>query len=223
MLTKERITEVEPTTENASVASTSIVDFVTVASSQGDDHPNQNGEQAASTQDFRANSFAKKSTLSQWFPQIEFDEGDSWRIYLSRRSRALLMQILLIGIILSANLGLTIFAISHYGSQNGVGTIYEGDCERVKTLDQWLHLLINFLGTGMLSASNYCMQLQAAPTRADIDRAHQAQSHEQNHAHQEGRWLDIGVPSLRNLQYISNWRRVAWVLLAISSIPVHLM
>lgn len=133
------------------------------------------------------------------------------------------MQISLISAILAANLALTIFAVTHYGSQNGVGTIYEGDCNRVKTLDQWLHLLINLLSTGMLSASNYCMQLQAAPTRADIDRAHQARSHEENRAHQEGQWLDIGVPSLRNLRYISAWRRVAWALLAISSIPIHLM
>ncbi|KAI1775604.1 hypothetical protein F4818DRAFT_457822 [Hypoxylon cercidicola] len=199
------------------------LDFFTVSSSQRQDDPNQDSEQSASAQDFRANSFAKKNILSQWFPQIEYDEGDSWRIYLSRRSRALLMQIVLIGVILAANLGLTIYAISHYGSQNGVGTIYEGDCNKVQTLDQWLHLLINILGTGMLSASNYCMQLQAAPTRADIDRAHQAPSHEKNCVHQGGQWLDVGVPSFRNLRYISNWRRVAWALLAISSIPIHLM
>ncbi|KAI0147984.1 hypothetical protein F4776DRAFT_673287 [Hypoxylon sp. NC0597] len=161
--------------------------------------------------------------FSQWFPQIEDDENNSKRIYFSRRSRALLLQILFIGLILTTNLGLTIYAIVSYGSQNGVGTIYEGDCNKVKTLDQWTHLLINFLGTGMLSASNYCMQLQAAPTRADIDRAHQAPAHEQNRAHKEGRWLDIGVPSLRNLWYISNWRRFAWILLAFSSVPIHLM
>ena len=122
------------------------------------------------------------------------------------------MQIGVVGIIFFTNLGLTIFAVSRYGSEKGVGLIYEGDCDRVRTLDQWIHLIINLLGTGMLSASNYCMQLQAAPTRANID-----------HAHKNNRWLDIGIPSLRNLQYISNWRRLSWALLALSSVPIHLM
>ncbi|KAI1476100.1 hypothetical protein F4774DRAFT_394652 [Daldinia eschscholtzii] len=174
-------------------------------------------------QDFCACDFAKKSTLSQWFPQVQDDESNSKRIYFSRRGRAILLQILLITIIFVTNLSLTLFTITRYDSQNGVGTIYEGDCDKVKSLDQWSHLLINCLGTGMLSASNYCMQLQAAPTRADIDRAHHAKSHKQDPTHQEGQWLDIGVPSLRNLQYISRWRRLAWYILAFTSIPIHLI
>lgn len=147
-----------------------------------------------------------------WFPQIESDEKNSFRIWISRRSRALVVQIILIVVILCANLGLTIFAVRQYGSTNGVGLIFEGNCDTIKSLDRWLHLLINLLSTGMLSASNYCMQLQAAPTRGAIERAHR-----------DERWLDIGVPSLRNLRYISNWRRLAWVLLALSSLPIHLM
>ncbi|KAI1208973.1 uncharacterized protein F4807DRAFT_467948 [Annulohypoxylon truncatum] len=191
--------------------------------SETDDPHSENSEQSTGEGNFRASRFAKKSALSQWFPQIEYDEHDSRRIYFSRRGCALLLQIVLIGLVFTANLGLTIFANIHYKSQNGVGTIYEGDCNKVKTLDQWLHLLINFLGTGMLTASNYCMQLQAAPTREDIDRAHEARAFEQNPDHTEGRWLDIGVPSLRNLRYVSPWRRFGWFLLALSSIPIHLM
>ncbi|KAI2780088.1 hypothetical protein F4815DRAFT_471190 [Daldinia loculata] len=183
----------------------------------------ENIDQPVQQQNFRASCFAKKSTISQWFPQVQDNEGNSKRIYFSRRGRAILMQILLIGIIFITNLSLTLFTITRYDSQNGVGTIYEGDCGEVKALDQWSHLLINCLGTGMLSASNYCMQLQAAPTRADIDRAHQAGSHKKDRTHQEGQWLDIGVPSLRNLQYTNKWRRLAWYLLALTSLPIHLM
>ncbi|KAK1830203.1 hypothetical protein QBC39DRAFT_285692 [Podospora conica] len=161
---------------------------------------------------FRVTRFAEKESLSWWFPQILEDAHNNWRIWLSRRSQAILVQIGVVGIILFTNLGLTIFAVSRYGSENGVGLIYEGDCDKVRTLDQWIHLLINLLGTGMLSASNYCMQLQAAPTRTNVDRAHN-----------DGRWLDIGIPSLRNLRYISNWRRASWALLALSSVPIHLI
>lgn len=168
--------------------------------------------QDARAHDFQVSQFADRKTLSGWFPQIKHDEDNSWRMWLSRRSRALMLQIGIIGVILMTNLGVTIFAVTSYGSRNGVGLIYNGDCSTVKKLDQWLHLLINLLGTGMLSASNYCMQLQAAPTRADVDRAHR-----------DGKWLDIGIPSPRNLKYLSSWRRVSWTLLALTSIPIHLM
>lgn len=155
---------------------------------------------------------AERENLAGFFPQIDSDEHNSWRIWISRRSQALLLQIGLITVILAANLGLTIFSYTRYDSDRGVGLIYGGSCSRVKRLDQWLHLLINLLSTGMLSASNYCMQLQAAPTRAKIDEAHNS-----------GKWLDIGIPSLRNFGYLGRWRQASWLLLAFSSIPIHLM
>jgi len=111
-------------------------------------------------EDFRATGFANKHELSRWFPQIEFDERKSWRIWLSKRSRALLINTTVVGAILLANFALTVFAASRYTSSNGVAIIYEGDCDTVKNLSLWIHLLINLLGTSMLSASNYCMQLQ---------------------------------------------------------------
>ncbi|KAK1961406.1 hypothetical protein LY78DRAFT_617769, partial [Colletotrichum sublineola] len=123
-----------------------------------------------------------------------------------------MVQIGIISTILITNLAVTIFAYSNYGSKNGVGLIYHGDCSTVRQLDQWLHLLINLLGTGMLSASNFCMQLQSAPTRENVDAAHK-----------DGKWLDIGIPSLRNLRYLNKWQRASWALLALSSIPIHLI
>ena len=156
--------------------------------------------------------FASRADLAHWFPQIDHDESKSWRIWLSKRSRALLLHTGIVGVILLTNFILTLWAAANYPHSRGVSTLYQGSCAFVKRLDLWLHLLINVLSTGMLMASNYCMQLQAAPTRKNVDKAHKVQD-----------WLDIGVPSLRNLRYISNWRRFSWVLLALSSLPVHLM
>ncbi len=175
-----------------------------------DNKDNDDNEDPGS--DFRASIFARKEEFAWWFPKNTEDEKPGRRMWKSKRSLALLLQIGLILAILLANLGLTIYAVTQYDSQNGVGVIYQGDCGTVASLDQWLHLAINLLGTGMLSASNYCMQLQAAPTRADVDRAHE-----------RGRWLDIGVSSVRNIRYIGNGRRLAWLLLAVSSVPIHLM
>ncbi|KAF2461725.1 hypothetical protein BDY21DRAFT_278427 [Lineolata rhizophorae] len=55
------------------------------------------------------------------------------------------------------------------------------------------------------------MQLAVAPTRHDLDEAHSRK-----------RWLDIGVPSIRNLEWVSIGRRVAWALLFLSAMPLHL-
>jgi hypothetical protein len=91
-------------------------------------------------------------------------------------------------------------------------TIYEGNCSKVRKMNTGIHLLINVLSTLLLGASNYCMQCASAPTREEIDKAHN-----------EKKWLDIGVLSWRNLRYISTSRLIIWVLLAFSSLPLHLL
>ncbi|KAL1595278.1 hypothetical protein SLS60_009968 [Paraconiothyrium brasiliense] len=55
------------------------------------------------------------------------------------------------------------------------------------------------------------MQCLSAPTRKELDQAHARQS-----------YLDIGVLSPRNLKYISKNRRVRWLILGLSTIPLHL-
>ncbi len=167
----------------------------------------------------RSQTFAKKEYWSQFFPQIAYDETkergahDIWHnIWHSKRSRALRVHVGVVGSILVTNFALTVFAAMHFRGPRGVGVIYQGSCVTVQQLDTYIHLLINILGTGMLMASNYCMQLQAAPTRDNIDEAHK-----------RGKWLDIGVPSLRNFWWISKTRKLCWLLLAVSSVPVHLM
>ena len=116
------------------------------------------------------------------------------------------------GVVFLINLFLTIVAVSKYGLQSGLGTVQEGSCDKTRNLSLWLHLAINVLGTLLLGASNYCMQCISSPTRLEI-----------NKAHSRGVWLDIGIPSVRNLRRIS-WSRIGfWWLLALSSIPLHLL
>ena len=94
----------------------------------------------------------------------------------------------------------------------GVANLYEGDCNRVSTLDTWVHVGINILSSLLLGGSNYCMQILIAPTRNEIDKAHR-----------QGKWLDIGVPSLRNLKRVKTRKAVMWWLLGLSSLPLHLV
>jgi hypothetical protein len=118
---------------------------------------------------------------------------------------------ILAGFSLLVNIVAAIWLAEHKQGSNLV-ELYRGSCETVKQIDLWSHLAINALSTLLLGGSNYCMQCLCAPTRADIDRTHQRR-----------RFLDIGVPSFRNLTGIPRHKAILWWILAISSIPLHLM
>lgn len=163
----------------------------------------------ANNTSFRVYGFADKQTLEGWFPRIK-DEKPSWFIRLFKRNRALFLKIVLITTVFVVNLTLALYG-SRFPIREGIGLIYIGDCDMVKSLNRYLHLLINILSTGMLSASNFCVQLQMSPTRADIDSAHK-----------NGGWLDIGIPSLRNLRYVGGWRLGSCIILILTSLPIHL-
>lgn len=90
--------------------------------------------------------------------------------------------------------------------------IFRGDCQEASRLNSSIHVLINLLSSLLLSASNLCMQLLAAPTRKEVDQAHQ-----------KFVWLDIGIPSLRNVRHIAKKRQAVWWILALSSLPLHFL
>ncbi len=95
---------------------------------------------------------------------------------------------------------------------NGSATVFEGSCSQKTKISVWCHLAINICSTLLLSASNNAMQVLSAPTRAEVDKAHR-----------QGFWLDIGIPSMKNLR-IAHWQRVTlWTVLLLSSIPLHLL
>ncbi|KAK1671921.1 hypothetical protein BDP55DRAFT_635346 [Colletotrichum godetiae] len=95
---------------------------------------------------------------------------------------------------------------------DGVGILLDTNCSTIRMLNIGIHILINVLGIILLAGSNYCMQCLMAPTRPEIDDAH-ARQH----------WLDVGVASLRNFWSITWKKKIVWVLLAASSLPLHLV
>ena len=117
-------------------------------------------------------------------------------------------------VVLLINVGSTIYAATNpeYKMERGIGTLYSGSCDKSRTIGLWLHLGINSLSTLLLSGSNYTQQCLAAPTRSEIDSAHARR-----------RWMDIGVPSIRNLFRIKAERSLLWIAIGITSIPLHLL
>ena len=102
--------------------------------------------------------------------------------------------------------------ISHtYGFEDGIARLIDGDCQETATVNTWVHIAINVISSLLLGGSNYCMQTLVAPTRPEIDKAHSKQH-----------TLDIGIPSLRNVWRTTNQKAYLWLLLAISSLPLHL-
>ncbi len=104
--------------------------------------------------------------------------------------------------------------VTIWGSRRSIGggVLFQGDCKKASRLDTGLHILINVFSTVLLSGSNYCMQCLSAPTRREVDKAHA-----------KGTWLHIGIPSVRNMRYISKRRAFLWCLLGLTSLPLHLL
>ncbi|CAH0055323.1 unnamed protein product [Clonostachys solani] len=101
-------------------------------------------------------------------------------------------------------------SVRQSGYSGSIAPVRTGDCGAIKSLATGTHILINIVSTLLLGASNYCMQTVSAPTRQNVDKAHA-----------RGKWLDIGIPSVRNLRYIEKRRLLIWLCLGLSSVPLH--
>lgn len=115
---------------------------------------------------------------------------------------------------------LLVLIISHVylwttsGDLFGYHIIHSGRCagNGVGRLNTLLHLIINILSTLVLASTNFFMQVLNAPSRAELDSAHE-----------KGFWLDIGVPSPRNAFRVGRFKTIMWLLFFLSSIPIHLL
>jgi hypothetical protein len=135
---------------------------------------------------------------------------ESWRARFSGWRGGVIACIAITSFVLLLNLVLAIITNTAWHPLQGVATAYTGDCEVASRWTTAVHLLINLLSSLLLGASNYCMQRLVAPTRKEVDSAHARK-----------KWLDIGMPSVRNLSFIGKSRVVLWVLLGLSSVPLH--
>ncbi|KAK1833344.1 hypothetical protein QBC39DRAFT_254656 [Podospora conica] len=135
----------------------------------------------------------------------------AWRQRGWRRSTLLFSGLASLTFI--ANLTFAIWAMTSRKVTNGMGVVAENNCADIKRLNMAMHVLINALSTVLLAGSNYCMQCLSAPTRSEVDGVHK-----------ERRWMDIGVSSLRNIAQgdVDGRRTRLWLLLALSSLPLHL-
>jgi hypothetical protein len=153
--------------------------------------------------------FASLALLSPFIPEADpqNSRAQTFKAWHSRRDIALKSASMVATIVLLTNFVGTLVLAKAYKN-----SIFRGDCNRTSAISTGIHVLINVLASLLLGASNLCMQLLVAPTRSEIDKAHRKQI-----------WLDIGIPSIRNLPHIARRRRVIWWILGISSLPLHFL
>lgn len=161
---------------------------------------------SASQRTFETQSLTRSSTQPD---STDFTRSKSrWR----KPQRATALWSLGVFTIILANCTLLGWALKKFGTTDLIVKLQQGSCSEANRVNTWVHLAINLLSTVILSGSNYCMQCLVAPTRGQINKAHAKRE-----------WLDIGIPSWRNLISLSRKRQAMWWALGVSSIPIHLL
>lgn len=120
-------------------------------------------------------------------------------------------------VILVVNLAVTIWAVTlpdvhSDGISMGRRVLYQGSCDQSRAINTGLHVLINIISSVLLGASNYGIQCLSAPTREQVDEAHARND-----------FLDIGIVSIRNMFRQTPGALGLWLLLVLSSVPLHLL
>ncbi|KAK1851082.1 hypothetical protein CCHR01_06310 [Colletotrichum chrysophilum] len=127
-----------------------------------------------------------------------------------RRLAIVNMVLMSVALVIMISISLAAFLVTGDFKQTWI--FHTTKCLDISTPNTLVHLLLNALSTIVLASSNFLMQICNAPSRQEIDKTHAKQD-----------WLDIGIPSWRNAFRISWFKFVAWSILFLTSIPIHMI
>lgn len=185
------------------------------------EYDSRQNKKSAGLQQTRSYSGSILSNISNPFrdPRVELDNEQLQALNLQKNRRNVsgwrmgaVISACTAGGVFLINLFFFIIAMATVGQNDGIGTLYKGDCNKVKRMDTVIHLILNLLGVAVLGASNYTTQCLSSPTRDEIDKAHARR-----------KALDIGLPSAYNLRFMSWTKIVLWSFLMLSTLPLHLL
>jgi hypothetical protein len=97
-------------------------------------------------------------------------------------------------------------------AEAGRSAIFTGSCATARAIDKGLHAAINVLAVVLVAGANYTFQVLSSPTRGEVTAAHQ-----------DREWLDIGVPSFRNLGRIRGSRTLLAVVLLATAVSTQML
>jgi hypothetical protein len=130
---------------------------------------------------------------------------EAWRFIVTSGALAGIVILIINVITLAVMYG------QHQADEQSI-TFFTGNCETAGKINTGTHLVINMLSTILLAYSNFSMQCLGSPSRTEVDSAHS-----------QHQWLNIGTPSIRNVFFVSKTKAALWMLLGVSSFPLHMI
>lgn len=103
-------------------------------------------------------------------------------------------------------------AVSRSRMLGGESAIATGDCQRIRRVSWAVQAVISLCLIALLAISNYAFQVLSSPTRAEVSAAHDHR-----------RWLDIGIPSFKNLVRISRVRAILAVFILLVAFTLQVL
>ena len=135
-----------------------------------------------------------------------------YRYFVGWRRFGIAGAFIFVLVVFVLNISFTLWKLAHKPIKHERGILHESDCDQVRHLNITAHVIINILSTIFLASSNYCMQCLSALTRPEMDKEYA-----------QGRWLDIGILSVRNIRRINRKRALLSTSLGVSSLLLHLL
>ncbi|KAH6630933.1 hypothetical protein B0J18DRAFT_116346 [Chaetomium sp. MPI-SDFR-AT-0129] len=137
----------------------------------------------------------------------------SWQALRSGWRAGVALTVLATLAVLIAGFVCLMVAISGKPSSASVAAaVYVGACGTATAVNMGVHAAITVAAVVLLAGANYVFQVLSSPTRAEVDAAHRQE-----------RWVDIGVPSLRNLKWIGRGRAALAVLVVVMAVLTQVL
>jgi len=105
-----------------------------------------------------------------------------------------------------------ILAVSKAQMLGGESAIFAGGCAQAERIGWGLRAVISVFVIILLAIGNYVFQVLSSPTRRELASAHERH-----------KWLEIGVPSWRNLRFISSTRVFLAAVILLAAFSTQLM
>lgn len=140
------------------------------------------------------------------------DRGSVWRGLTAGWRAGIALNVLLMFLVLVAGFSCLIVAISRSSLSEGKSAIIAGSCDTVTSINLSFHAAISILVMTSVAGGNYVFQILSSPTRDEVTTAHHKR-----------KWLDIGIPSFRNLGRIETSRMLLALVVLASAALTQIM
>ena len=135
-----------------------------------------------------------------------------WRQFLVGWRAGVALNTLLAFLILLVDFVCLIVAGSRGSPDSGKSVIFAGPCVTASGISWGIYAVFNLFALVLIAGANYVFQVLGSPTRTEVAVAHFRR-----------RWLDVGVPSFRNLGQIGSGRTVLAVVVLLAAAFAQVM